>query len=82
MGARARQKPRLSVHLRRICEIDAASVVVGRCLVRPEPNDVFQASRQPFDPGSSTAGCASHASSSYVEGLWSPASYVCREKAG
>jgi hypothetical protein len=28
------------------------------CHVRPKPNDVFQATRLPFGPGSSTAGCA------------------------
>jgi hypothetical protein len=54
-----------------------ASASAGRvlvvCLVRPKGNDVFHATRQPFDPGSPTAGCApSRWSESYVEELWSP----------
>jgi hypothetical protein len=36
------------------------------------PNDVVQATRQPFDPGSSGGGCAADRKTSYVEGLWSP----------
>ena len=36
---------------------------------RPEPNDVFHASRLPFDPGS-TVLCGR--TSSYVEEFWSP----------
>ena len=45
-------------------EIDAAgerqpsASVVVLCHVRPKPNDVFYATRLPFDPGSPTAGCA------------------------
>ena len=43
------------------------------CLVRPKPNDVFCATRLPFDPGSPTACCAHpRQSPSYVERLWSP----------
>jgi hypothetical protein len=42
------------------------------CHVRPRPNDVVQATRLPFDPGSP-------ASASYVEGIWSPALLLLRE---
>src|SRR5262249_11820962 len=48
-----------------------ATVVV--CLARPRPNDVFHATRLPFDPGSPIAGCAHPSrSASSVEGFWSP----------
>src|SRR3954447_20935034 len=53
----------------------APTVGHGRvlCHVRPKPNDVFYATRLPFDPGSPTIGRAcSRRSTSYVEGLWSP----------
>jgi hypothetical protein len=41
--------------------------------VRSMPDDVFYATRLPFDPGSPTAGCAyPWRSKSYVEELWSP----------
>ena len=44
------------------------------CLVRPKSrDDVVYATRQPFDPGSSSADCAyPERSTSYVEELWSP----------
>jgi hypothetical protein len=46
----------------------------SRSLSRPgKPNDVFYATRLPFDPGSATAGCAHlQRFPSYVEELWSP----------
>ena len=39
---------------------------------RPKPNDVFQATRLPFDPGSHVGGCAAAERPSFVEELWSP----------
>ena len=41
--------------------------------VGSEPNDVFCATRPPFDPGSTRPGCANAIASSFVEGFWSPA---------
>src|ERR687897_266443 len=52
------------------------------CLVRPKANDVFCATRQPFDPGSSSDGCAADTRTSYAEGLWSPSLAVTEEKCG
>ncbi len=55
-------------------QASATCRAVGRvlCLVRPKPNDVFYATRLPFDPGSPTAGCArAQWSTSYMEELWS-----------
>src|SRR6266850_1392606 len=47
--------------------------LVVLCLVGPKPNDVFYATRLPFDPGSPTTGCAcAQWSPSYVGELWSP----------
>jgi hypothetical protein len=63
---------RVSVHLP-TREIDAdARSKVPLCHVRPLPNDVVQATRLPFDPGSFTGRCATAARTSYVEERWSP----------
>jgi hypothetical protein len=70
--AEAPAKPRLSVHLR-TPEIDAVGDRFVHVSAGKKPTDVFQATRQPFDPGSPIAGCACPLrSSSYVEELWSP----------
>jgi hypothetical protein len=59
--------------------LDQATAVV--CLVGPRPNDVFHATRLPFDPGSPIAGCAHPArSASSVEGCWSPRLVRFRKK--
>jgi hypothetical protein len=53
--------------------IDAVAALLLLCLARrSKPDDVVQATRQPFDPGSSAVGCSSDRTTSYVEGLWSP----------
>ena len=50
-----------------------SAMVASSVSFRPEPNDVFYATRLPFDPGSPIAGRAcSRRSTSYVEELWSP----------
>ena len=56
--------PRLSVHLPHGRSTQQA---------RQRSDQVFHATRLPFDPGSPAAGCACpRRSPSYVEGLWSP----------
>jgi hypothetical protein len=45
-----------------------------------EPSDVFQATRQPFDPGSPATGLRVPWAVSYVEGLWSPSLVLDSEK--
>ena len=85
-GARS-GTPRVSVHLP-LEEIDAvarpspqARAALFSVTFGLKPNDVFQATRQPFDPGSPTSRCAWRRSPSYVEELWSPSLAHCSEKA-
>jgi hypothetical protein len=47
--------------------------------VRPLPNDLVQATRLPFDPGSCAADCATGEHTSYVEERWSPSHGVDRK---
>jgi hypothetical protein len=54
------------------CRLDDPGMKSFVCLARPKPNDVVQATRLPFDPGSPSAGCAAARSASYVEEFWSP----------
>jgi hypothetical protein len=42
------------------------------CLARPSPNDVFHATRLPFDPGSPSAGCATGADDVLRGGVLEP----------
>jgi hypothetical protein len=77
---------RCAVNVRRRYRVIRSEVIMARrsraglrsvvlCLARPEPNDVFHATRLPFDPGSTTRWSRA---SSYVEELWSPISSACR----
>src|SRR5262249_34286307 len=74
-------RSRASPSIPRSEEIDAAgerrlsAMVASSVSSGPRPNDVFYATRPPFDPGSPAAGCAhSQRSTFYVEGFWSPTS--------
>jgi hypothetical protein len=59
LGGAARQKPRLSVHLpvgdRRSRRVPRGEPIVAYVSFARKGNDVFYATRQPFNPGSSTA---------------------------
>jgi hypothetical protein len=60
-------------------QASATCRALGRvlCHVPPKLNDVFYATRLPFDPGSPTTGCArAQWSPSYVEEFWSPSSRI------
>ena len=50
--------------------------------VRPLPNDLVQATRLPFDPGSRAADRATGEHTSYVEERWSPSRDVGAKFAG
>src|SRR5437762_6479856 len=55
-GDRRGRRAHLSGHCRVLCH------------VRPKPNDVFYATRLPFDPGSPTTGCAHSAVAAVLRG--------------
>jgi hypothetical protein len=46
------------------------------CLVRPKPNDVFQATHLPFDPGSTPVRCATGAEVVLRGGALEPKSHA------
>jgi hypothetical protein len=79
MWARNTAAPRLSVHPphaedRRSRRVPPGGLMVASSVSSARSrNDVFYATRLPFDPGSPSAGCAQpERSTSYVEELWSP----------
>src|SRR5262249_34060553 len=51
-------RPRPKKGRRRSRRLPPGQAALVVCLARPRPNDVFHATRLPFDPGSSITGCA------------------------
>jgi hypothetical protein len=64
--------PDLHVQSVASCRLDDPGMKSCVCLARPKPNDVFHASRLPFDPGSPSAGCAAGAADVLRGGVLEP----------
>jgi hypothetical protein len=73
----------LDLHVQSVasCRLDDPGSVCCVCLVRANADDVVQATRLRFDPGSNASRLRDRRRPSYVEAFWSPSPSAFRKNA-